>query len=137
MTAHRFPYIPKPGFAGGMPFVNIKLSANDRELPASALVDSGSALNVLPHDIGLELGFVWEKQTFPLDLTGSLKGLKAYAVLVQAEIDPFPATNLAFAWVNKPGPGIPVLLGQVNFFQEFSVHFYGYRQFFDIEPKTR
>ena len=92
-------------------------------------------MNILPFDVGLTLGFSWEKQTFPLDVAGTLKGTQAFAVLVKAEIVPFPAVDLAFAWVNRPSSDIPVLLGHVNFFQEFNVYFYGHRQTFDIVPR--
>ena len=44
--------------------------------------------------------------------------------------------KLAFAWINKASTEIRVLLGQVNFFQEFDVHFYGHQAVFDIARKT-
>ena len=134
MKTHRFSYTPIPGFSTGMPFVEIHLSHNAREISVSALVDSGAALNILPFDIGLELGFKWEKQTFPLDLGGVLKNTQAYAVVIQAKLDPFSSKDLGFAWVSKPSQEVRVLLGQVNFFQEFTVSFCGYQRVFDITP---
>jgi hypothetical protein len=126
-----------PGFIGGMPFVDIQLSHNERSVSASALIDSGSALNILPFEVGLELGFIWEKQTVPLDLKGTLRDSQAYAVLVRTELSPFPPLDLGFAWVNRPVADIRILLGQVNFFQEFNVCFYGHHQIFDITPRSR
>ena len=137
MKTQRFSYTLMPGFIGGMPFADIQLSHNDRSVSASALIDSGSALNILPLDVGLELGFIWEKQTVPLDLAGALRGSQAYAVLVHVELAPFPSLDLGFAWVNRPAADIRILLGQVNFFQEFNVCFYGHHQVFDITPRSR
>lgn len=50
---------------------------------------------------------------------------------------PSSALALGFAWVNKPIADIRILLGQVNFFQEFNVCFYGHHQVFDITPRSR
>lgn len=132
MRSHRFSYTPVPGFPDGMPFVEMKIFHNNRMAPVLALVDSGSALNVLPFDVGKALGFKWAKQTYSLDVGGVLKDAKAYAVLVQGEIASFPSKDLAFAWVDKPSRDIPILLGQVNFFQVFDVYFYGKQQSFDV-----
>lgn len=137
MRIQRFSYTPIPEFSGGMPFIDLQLSHEGRRISASALIDSGAALNILPFDMGLELGFLWEQQTVPLDLGGILRDAQAYAVLVHAELSPFQPMELGFAWVNKPSPGIRTLLGQVNFFQEFNVCFYGYLQAFDITPRPR
>lgn len=101
----------------------------------SALIDSGAALNILPFDMGIELGLNWEKQTFPIELGGVLKNSQAYAVLLDARIAELQPAQLAFAWINKSSAEIRLLLGQVNFFQEFNVYFYGNEQFFEVESK--
>lgn len=77
-----------------------------------------------------------ENQTFPLDLDGVLSGTQTYAVLLQAEIEPFPPLKLAFAWINKPSTEVRVLLEQINFFQEYDIHFYGHQKAFEIALKT-
>lgn len=136
MKSHRFKYTAIQSFPGGMPFVDIQLTHSNRQSSVSALVDSGSALNILPLDVGLGLGLNWETQTFPLDVRGALKGIQAYAVLVRGELAPFPSLDLAFAWVSKPSSEVPAILGQVNFFQEFDVLFYGHQQAFDIIPRS-
>ena len=135
MTKQRFSYTQNPQFPVGVPLIDVQLSNNSKSVFGSALVDSGAALNILPFDIGVELGLVWEKQTFPLDLGGFLKGSQAYAVLLEAQIAELRPTQLAFAWVNKSSAEVRLLLGQVNFFQEFNVHFYGNQQFFEVESK--
>ncbi len=134
MTGISFVYTPIPPFSGGMPILNVRLSHDERDMFVPALVDSGAALNILPYDYGLELGFVWEKQRLPLPVGGFMKGADAYAVLVQTRIDPFPPVDLAFAWVEKSSDEVRTLLGQVNFFRFFRVVFEGYHNAFEIAP---
>ena len=136
MNSQRFAYTPHPQFPVGMPLVDFRLFHEGTTITVSAVVDSGSALNVLPYDVGLSLNLDWDSQTYPLDLGGILTDTQAYAVLLQAKLEPFPPVNLAFAWINKASTEIRVLLGQVNFFQEFDVHFYGHQEVFDIARKT-
>ena len=136
MSSQRFSYAPHPQFPVGVPLVNIKLSHKAETITAPAIVDSGAALNILPYDVGLSLSLDWDTQTYRLDLGGILAGTQAYAVLLQAEVAPFPPLKLAFAWVSKPSTKVRVLLGQVNFFQEFDVHFYGSQQAFEIALKS-
>jgi len=136
MSNQCFSYTPHSQFPVGIPLVSIQLAHNATTITVPAVVDSGSALNILPHDIGLSLNLNWNNQTYPLDLDGILTGTQAYAILLQAKIEPFPLLKLAFAWINKPSTEVHVLLGQVNFFQEFDVHFYGYQKVFEIALKT-
>lgn len=132
----RFSYTVNPQVPVGMPLIDIQLSSGSKSFVASALVDSGAALNILPFDVGIELGLVWEDQTFPIDLGGVLTGSQAYAVLVEAQITNVRPIQLAFAWVNRSSSEVRTLLGQVNFFQEFDIHFYGNQQLFDVELKS-
>jgi hypothetical protein len=132
----RYVYTPHPHFPVGMPLIELRLANAAYRTTASALVDSGAALNILPFDIGIELGLNWEQQTFSLDLGGTLSGTQAYAVLLKAELAPFEPVDLAFAWVARSSSNVRLLLGQVNFFQVFDVHFYGQQQMFEIALHT-
>lgn len=134
-TLHRYSYTLHPQLPVGMPLVDLRLSHGNASLGTPALVDSGSALNVLPFDIGSELGLDWETQTVALRMGGALAGTEAYAVLIHVELAPFSAVDLAFAWVARPQSEVRLLLGQVNFFQLYDVHFYGHNQFFEIAPR--
>lgn len=78
----RYTYTPHPQFPVGMPLIELHFANAAYRTTASALVDSGAALNILPFEIGMELGLKWEQQTFPLDLGGTLSGAQAYAVLL-------------------------------------------------------
>ena len=82
MTAHRFPYVPVDpslGAASALPYMPMTLLRGQQEIAASALVDSGAALNVLPYDLGVQLGAVWEQQTVPVALSGNLAASEARA----------------------------------------------------------
>jgi hypothetical protein len=131
-----YQYTQSPSFPVGMlPLVEISLYHAGHEMSTTALVDSGAMVSVLPYDLGLALGFTWEEQTIPLELGGGVNSL-AYAVLVQGKLTELPPVALAFAWSQKTSDEIRVVLGNLNFFQLFDVHFYGHRNVFEIEPKS-
>ncbi|HSB73192.1 MAG TPA: hypothetical protein VLH58_01745 [Candidatus Methylomirabilis sp.] len=132
----RFTYVevdPSLGSASALPYVPIILGYGEREMSASGLVDSGATLNVLPYDLGLRLGAVWEQQTVPVPLAGNLVDSEARAIVQRGTVGRFAPVRLAFAWTRSNR--VPVILGQVNFFLEFDVRFSRSRFFFDITPK--
>ncbi|MEO1273377.1 MAG: hypothetical protein AAFX99_35275, partial [Myxococcota bacterium] len=98
------------------------------------LLDTGATVNVMPWDLGVQLGAVWNEQNTALTLTGNLARYEARALLVQATLASFEAVQLAFAW--SRATDIPLLLGQVNFFQEFDVCFFRSQGHFDVRPKA-
>ena len=71
---------PSLGSASALPYAPITLQYGEREVRVSALVDSGATLNVLPYDLGLELGAVWDRQTVPVRLTGNMADSAARAI---------------------------------------------------------
>ena len=101
----------------------------------TALVDSGAAMSVLPYDIGLELGLVWEEQTIPVDIGGVLKQTPAYGILVRGELAPLPSVALVFAWIRQTSREVRTILGQTNFFQQYKVTFEGYNNTFEISSR--
>ncbi len=136
MNSKRFPYVevnPSLGPASALPYMPIKLSYGEEETTASALVDSGAALNVLPYSLGLRLGAVWERQTVPVKLSGNLATSEARALLLTGRVADFAPVRLAFAWTRSDS--VPVILGQVNFFMEFDVSFSRSRLLFEIRRK--
>ena len=44
------------------------------------LLDTGASMNVLPYEIGLQLGAVWDEQTFVISLSGNLENIEASTV---------------------------------------------------------
>ncbi len=115
-------------------YLPITLSMANSSMDYYGLLDTGSTVNVLPYTVGLALGLVWEKQTIPVVLTGSLSRLQAYAVIVTGRVERFSPVELAFAWTQVAD--VPLILGQVNFMMEFDVCFFGSQAAFEVAPKT-
>ena len=70
----------------GLPFVPVILSSMSSSVRVYALADSGSTVNVLPYNIGIELGLDWESQKFSPGLTGILRDSPAFGVLLKGHI---------------------------------------------------
>jgi hypothetical protein len=134
----RFDYIevdPSLGPASALPYASITLQYGDRTIRVSGLVDSGATLNVLPYDVGLQLGATWERQTVPVRLAGNMADAEARALVVTGKIGRFAPVRLAFAWTRSNR--VPVILGQTNFFMEFDIRFCRSQLFFEIEPREK
>jgi hypothetical protein len=101
----------------------------------SGLLDIGATVNVLPYDLGIELGAVWEQQPAPVRLTGNLGGYDARSLIVSATVESFTPVKLVFAWTQARH--VPVILGQMNFFLEFDVYFFGSQGVFELAPKQK
>jgi hypothetical protein len=135
----RFSYLPVAGGRGDaalMPLLPLQLRFKDAEpIEARGLLDSGATVNVLPYGLGIRLGAVWEAQTTRVTLAGNLAAQEARAVLLQAQVAEFGSVPLVFAWTRAEN--VPLLLGQVNFFDEFDVFFQRSRRQFEIERVRR
>jgi len=139
MTApvEQFPFVemdPAVGAISRMPLLPLMLSRDQQNVTVTGLLDTGAAVNVLPHSLGVQLGAVWEQQTIPVRLTGNMAGIEARVLLVTCQVGHFAPVRLAFAWAYSDA--MPVLLGQTNFFQEFDVCFFRARSIFEIRPKS-
>ena len=76
----QFPYIeidPSLGAASALPYVPLSLEYQGYVTSVSALVDSGAALNVLPYDVGVQLGATWGEQTIPVQITSKFSRVRA------------------------------------------------------------
>lgn len=116
-----------------LPLIPLRLAYAGASLIVSALVDSGASVNVLPYDIGVKLALNWDSQTIPLRLSGNLGNHEARAVLIHGAVEPFSPVMLAFAWTKASG--VPVILGQQNFFMEFDICFLRSQCRLEIKPK--
>jgi hypothetical protein len=132
----RFPYSTEPSVSRGaaiLPTLKLSLQYENgvpREI--TGVLDTGATVNVLPYRAGLELGATWLEHGQSVDLTGNLGRFEARPLFVRARVAGFPPVELAFAWTQAEG--IPMILGQVNFFSEFDVCFYRSKYAFDIRP---
>jgi len=94
-------------------------------------VDSGAAVNLLSHSTGIQLGFVWSRQTIALPLTGTLASVSARLIVLDLTVPGFVPVQMGFAWADTDS--VPLLLGQMTFFHEFDVCFFRRRGLFQIE----
>jgi hypothetical protein len=136
VDAHRFPYKiidSSLGMVDRMPYLPLTLSIDDQALNTEGLLDTGASVNVLPYELGIQLGLIWENETLSVVLAGNLARFEARAVVVDAQVSSFPRVNLAFAWTRATD--VPLILGQANFFFEFEVCFFRARSEFEISPK--
>ncbi len=113
-----------------LPTIPITLSHPGFSVSANALLDTGSTVNLLPYDIGLELGAIWEEQTVRLPLAENLARVEARGVFVHVQIGNLEPVRLAFAWAQASR--LPLILGQTNFFREFDVCFQRSRRIIEI-----
>ena len=109
------------------------LRRGDYSVEAIGLVDSGATVNVLPYELGLQLGAEWDDRRAIIQLAGNLGNQPAVPFSATAEIGNFPPIELVFAWTRSPNA--PLILGQTNFFLEFDICFYRSKSEFEIKPK--
>jgi len=114
-----------------LPFV---LRYGKQVINAVGLVDSGATVNVLPYQLGIQLGAVWDDRKATIRLAGNLGNVAAQPLFPMAEIGDFPPVRLAFAWSRSDD--MPLILGQMNFFMEFDVCFYRSQLEFEVKPKS-
>lgn len=138
LDGKRFPFIERTnsfGLSSTLPYLAIALTYRDWSVEAMALLDTGASVNVLPYDIGLQLGVVWEEQTVPIQLSGNLAQTEARGLVLSATVAEFPSVLLAFAWTQSREA--PLILGHMNFFAEFDVCFYRADLAFELRPRTK
>ena len=116
-----------------LPWLPLTLRHNNQVVSATGLVDSGAAVNVLPYQIGLQLGARWNAQKAVIRLAGNLGNIVAQPFFPMVEIGDYPPIRLAFAWCQSDDA--PLILGQMNFFMEFDVCFYRSQLEFEVKPK--
>lgn len=80
--AQKFPYRiidSSLGMVDRMPYLPLTLSLNGQVLKAEGLLDTGASVNVLPYELGLQLGLIWENETLSVVLAGNLARFEARA----------------------------------------------------------
>lgn len=136
LEGHRFSFTERTdsfGEVSTMPYLPLTLSNGNKSLEVMALLDTGASVNVLPYEIGLQLGAVWEEQTVPIALSGNLANNQARGVVLSGKVANFTPILLAFAWTQSNDA--PLILGHMNFFAEFNVCFYRHELAFEVCPK--
>ena len=100
-NSKRYPYVAADselGEASLRPYLPLTVTLQGHSIEVVGLLDTGAMINVLPWQMGIDLGAVWEEQTDSLQLTGNLAQYEARVLLVAAEIEQFEPVRLAFAW---------------------------------------
>lgn len=115
-----------------LPWLRLTLQNSGHEVATIGLVDSGATVNVLPYEIGLQLGARWEERKATLRLAGSLGGFPAQPLFAMAVVGNYAPVRLAFAWSRRAD--VPLLLGQTNFFTQFEVCFFRPLLEFEVKP---
>ncbi len=138
LNGHCFSFIERTdslGRSSVMPYLPLTLTNGNRSVEVTALLDTGASVNVLPYEIGIELGAVWEDQTVPIELSGNLARSAARGLVLSGTVAQFPPVLLAFAWTQSRDA--PVILGHMNFFAEFNVCFYRHDSTFEVRPREK
>jgi len=138
LDSQRFPFTERTDSLGRtivMPYLPLTLTNGSRSVEVMALLDTGASVNVLPCEIGVQLGAVWEEQTVPIELSGNLVRNEARGLVLFGTVAQFSTFLLAFAWTQSRD--VPVILGHMNFFSEFNVCFYGRELAFEICARER
>lgn len=118
-----------------LPRLPLILQRQGRSLETVGLVDSGATVNVLPYEVGTQLGAAWDDNKAIVQLAGNLSNQPAMPFFATAVIGDYAPVQLAFAWVRQSN--IPLILGQTNFFIEFDVYFYRSQLEFEVKPKMQ
>ncbi|MEZ4732419.1 MAG: hypothetical protein R3E79_35360 [Caldilineaceae bacterium] len=130
----RFPYTvtaPTQNELDSLPRLPLTLQLDHNRVETVGLVDSGATVNVLPYDIGLQLGESWEERKATIKLAGNLGGFAAQPVFAMAAIGDLAPIRLVFAWTRSNN--VSLILGRLNFFMEFEVCFFRKQREFEIK----
>ena len=133
----RFAYTAMDDTIGSlMPRLPMTLHRDSYSLDVIGLLDSGSAVNLLPYSLGLELGATRDETAPVVQLGGSLARSRAIGLLLHvshAQLTDDRLLQLVFAWTQRDD--VPLIFGQTNFFMEFDVCFYRSQGEFDVRRK--
>ena len=117
------------------PLLPLSLYLHDSSVSVNGLLDTGADVNILPYDVGLQIGAIWSECPILPSPTGNLSKYETRGLAVTATIGNLPPVQLGFAWVQSDH--VPFLLGQINFFMQFDVCFFRASSRFEIRPKSR
>lgn len=88
-------------------------------------------MNILPYQVGLMLGAVWDDLQATVRLGGVVTRQNGIPLTVMGKVGNLPPVKLVFAWVKTDD--IPLVLGQINFFMKFDVCFYRSQNEFEVK----
>jgi hypothetical protein len=80
---------PSFGALSTLPYLPIVLTYQNQSVSTTGLLDTGSSVKVLPYEMGLRLGAVWERQKLSVPLGGNLARFEARALVLTANVERF------------------------------------------------
>ncbi len=89
VSSVQFPYIVTRNLKGEgilRPQMPLILTYRNESREAMGLLDTGADVNVLPYDLGIALGAVWEAQDTIVELSGNLAHYEARGIVMNAKI---------------------------------------------------
>ncbi len=96
VDTQKFPYKiidSSLGMVDRLPYIPLTLSLDGQSLNTEGLLDTGASVNVLPYELGLQVGLIWEDETLSVLLAGNLARFEARAVVVDAQVSSFPTIS--------------------------------------------
>lgn len=91
LDGQRFPFTERTDSQGRshvMPYLPLILT----------ILDTGARVNVLPNEIGIQLGAVWKNKTVSIPLRGNLARGETRGLVLSGTVANFSPVLLAFAW---------------------------------------
>lgn len=98
------------GAASRLPYLPFALVYQQHMVSTTGLLDTGATVNVLPYNLGLQLGAVWDQQIIQINLTGNLARFPARVLTMSVAVAQFTPVRMAFAWTQADT--VPLILGQ-------------------------
>lgn len=80
-----------------LPRLPLVLRSNSQRVEVVGLVDSAATVNVLPYEVGIRLGAIWDDRKATIRLAGSLGNVNGMPLFVTAQVGEFAPVRLAFA----------------------------------------
>ena len=96
LDGHRFLFTERTDSSGRssiLPCLPLILTNGKRSIEVIALLDTGASVNVLPYEIGLQLGAVWENQTVQIPLSGNLAHNESRGLVLTGTVALFPPST--------------------------------------------
>ncbi len=120
-----YPY--EPFFLPRLPVGLASLTTHVQDV--KILIDSCASTNVLPRSIGDALGLEW-RESEAIELI-KIRKVRAISERVGVVFQDFGIIELGFAWIEDDS--IPLIFGQLDFFEHFRVCFDASEQTFTLE----
>jgi hypothetical protein len=118
LNGQRYPFIDRVNIMGQtstLPYLPIALSNGNKSIEVMALLDTGASVSVLPYEIGIQLGAIWENQTLAIPLSGNLGQSEARGLVLSGTVGKFASVPLVFAWTRSTDVPVTALSKNIRY----------------------